>query len=156
MVVASRCFAFRALITQAQMWKSFRVQNSTSLLYLPIPSLAETWKIVTKKLIRRARWWLIAAIVFGLCSIYTAAVSINCPRYLRRMLRTLVVLSRKHFDSTHSPNFCVFYKHSVFPKKIVTLPLYLPITAAIPHRPLSSVPKVAICGEVRLFNIYPV
>ena len=43
------CFAFRALITQAQIWKSFRVQNSTSLLYLPIPSSAETWKIVTKK-----------------------------------------------------------------------------------------------------------
>ena len=29
--------------------KSFRVQNSTSLLYLPIPSPAETCKIVTKK-----------------------------------------------------------------------------------------------------------
>ena len=49
MVVASKCFAFRALITQARIWKSFRVQNSTSLLYLPIPSSAETWKIVTKK-----------------------------------------------------------------------------------------------------------
>ena len=49
MVVVSRCFAFRALITQAQIWKSFRVQNSTSLLYLPIPPSAETWKIVTKK-----------------------------------------------------------------------------------------------------------
>ena len=31
------------------MWKSFWVQNSTSLLYLPIPPSAETWKIVTKK-----------------------------------------------------------------------------------------------------------
>ena len=31
MVVASRCFAFRALITQARIWKSFQVQNSTSL-----------------------------------------------------------------------------------------------------------------------------
>ena len=29
--------------------KSFRVQNSTRLLYLPTPSSAETWKIVTKK-----------------------------------------------------------------------------------------------------------
>ena len=27
MVVASRCFAFRALITQARIWKSFRVPN---------------------------------------------------------------------------------------------------------------------------------
>ena len=49
MVVASICFAFRALITQARIWKSFQVQNLTSLLYLPIPSSAETWKIVTKK-----------------------------------------------------------------------------------------------------------
>ena len=29
--------------------KIFRVKNSTSLLYLPISSSAETWKIVTKK-----------------------------------------------------------------------------------------------------------
>ena len=34
MVVTSRCFAFRALITQARIWKSFRVQNSASLLRL--------------------------------------------------------------------------------------------------------------------------
>ena len=49
MVVASRCFTFRALITQEQIGKRFQVQNSTSLLYLLIPSSAETWKIVTKK-----------------------------------------------------------------------------------------------------------
>ena len=55
MVVASSCLAFRALITQARIGKSFRVQNSTSLLYLLIPSSAETWKIVTKKVITRAR-----------------------------------------------------------------------------------------------------
>ena len=50
MVVTSRCFAFRALIRQAQIWKSFRVQNSTILLHLPIPSSAETWNISTNKL----------------------------------------------------------------------------------------------------------
>ena len=33
----------------ARIGKSFQVHNSTSLLYLPIPSSAETWKIVTKK-----------------------------------------------------------------------------------------------------------
>ena len=49
MVVVSRCFALCALITQAWIWKSFQVHNLTSLLYLPIPSLAETWKILTKK-----------------------------------------------------------------------------------------------------------
>ena len=50
MIVTSRCFAFRALITQAQIEKSFWIQNSTSLLYLPIPSSAETWNIFTNKL----------------------------------------------------------------------------------------------------------
>ena len=47
MVVTSSCLAFRALITQARVGKRFRVQNSTNLLYLPIPSSAETWKIVS-------------------------------------------------------------------------------------------------------------
>ena len=43
-----RCFAFRTLITQARIWKSFSDQNSTSLLHLLIPSLAETWKILNQ------------------------------------------------------------------------------------------------------------
>ena len=34
LVVASSCLAFRALITQARIWKSFRVQNSTSYPFL--------------------------------------------------------------------------------------------------------------------------
>ena len=50
MVVTSICFAFHALITKARIWKGFWVQNSTRLLYLPIPSSAETWKIFTTKL----------------------------------------------------------------------------------------------------------
>ena len=45
-----RCFAFRALITQARIWKRLSDQNSTSSLYLPISSSAETWKIFTNKL----------------------------------------------------------------------------------------------------------
>ena len=50
-LVASRCFAFRALImpSQARILKRFRVQNSTCLLYLPIPLSAKTCKIVTNK-----------------------------------------------------------------------------------------------------------
>ena len=50
MVVSSRCFAFRALITRARIWKRCWVQNSTSLLFLPIPSSAQTCKIFTNKL----------------------------------------------------------------------------------------------------------
>ena len=51
MVVVSRCFAFRALIIHAStnLKKFSRLQNLTSLLYLLIPPLAETWKIVTTK-----------------------------------------------------------------------------------------------------------
>ena len=50
MAVTSRCLAFRTLITQAGIWKSFCAQNSTSLLYLPIPSSTESSKIFTNKL----------------------------------------------------------------------------------------------------------
>ena len=50
MVVTSRCFPFRVLVTQARISQRFWVQNSTSLLYLPIPSSAETWKIFTNQL----------------------------------------------------------------------------------------------------------
>ena len=45
-VVASRCFAVRAVIMQARISISFGVQNLTSLLYLPISSSDETWKIL--------------------------------------------------------------------------------------------------------------
>ena len=58
-VMTLRYFAFRApLITQARIEKGFWVENSTSLLYLPIPSSAETWKIFTKTFCLRLRdWW---------------------------------------------------------------------------------------------------
>ena len=44
-----RLFGFSCANHASTKLKSFRVQNSTSLLYLPIPSSAETWKIATKK-----------------------------------------------------------------------------------------------------------
>ena len=50
MVLTSRCIGFRALITHARISKRFRVENSTSLLYLPISSSAETWEIFTNML----------------------------------------------------------------------------------------------------------
>ena len=42
---ASHNWSYVSHITQAQSWKSFWVENSTSLLYLPILLLAETWKM---------------------------------------------------------------------------------------------------------------
>ena len=44
-----KLFGFSRANHASTIWKSSRVQNSTSLLYLAIPSSAETWKIVTKK-----------------------------------------------------------------------------------------------------------
>ena len=59
----------------------------------------------SRNLIRMTRWWLIVALVFWLCCIYTAPVSINCPRYLSWMLWTLLALSRSNFDSKHCSRF---------------------------------------------------
>ena len=44
-----KLFGFSRANRASTNFKSFRVQNSTRLLYLPTPSSAETWKIVTKK-----------------------------------------------------------------------------------------------------------
>ena len=49
MVVASSCLAFRALITPAPNLKKFSSSKLDKFTLLPIPSSAETWKIVTKK-----------------------------------------------------------------------------------------------------------
>ena len=44
MVVTSRCFAFRTLITPAWIWKRFQVEKLNKFT-LPISSLAQPWKI---------------------------------------------------------------------------------------------------------------
>ena len=61
------------------------------------------------KLILMACWWLIVALVFWLCYIYTAAVSINCLRYLSRILWTLFALSRSNLIQNIVQVFGVFY-----------------------------------------------
>ena len=45
-----KMFCFSCANHASSNLKSFLVQNSTSFLYLPIPSLAETWKILANKL----------------------------------------------------------------------------------------------------------
>ena len=113
--------------------------------------------------------WLIAAVVFWLYSIYTqTAVSINCLRYLQRMLQTLLVLL--HPDILIPKNcslfLCIlslrwfiydwitimeFSKHEISTinmlyslKKSAILHPYLLITAIFPQRLLSSFPKGAV------------
>ena len=83
-------------------------QNNTS---TTASILSYCWKSQewSWNLIRMTRWWLIVALVFSLWYIYTAPVSINCLRYLSRMLWTLLALSRSNFDSKHCSSFCVFY-----------------------------------------------
>ena len=111
------------------------------------------------------RWWLIIL----LCSIYTAAVSINGVQYLK-MLRTLLVLSRLHFDSKQYSSFlCILLLYNYYICKITTMryskhelntinmsyflskichitpDLYI-FTAAT-----FFCPQVGRCGEVRLY-----
>ena len=49
MVVASSCLAFRALITQAPNLKKVSSSKLDKFTLFILPSSAETWKIVTKK-----------------------------------------------------------------------------------------------------------
>ena len=97
MVVASRCFAFRALITQARIWKSFRVQNSTSLLYLPIPPSAETWKIVQRRCVN----------LFWIASFCKTRTDYVCTRL--RLVRISLLISA-------ITEFCVFFSGKLFYK----------------------------------------
>ena len=88
--------------------RGLNCQNNTS---TTASILSYCWKSQewSWNLIRMTRWWLIVALVFSLWYIYTAPVSINCLRYLSRMLWTLLALSRSNFDSKHCSSFCVFY-----------------------------------------------
>ena len=113
--------------------------------------------------------WLIAAVVFWLHSIYTqTAVSINCLRYLQRMLQTLLVLSHPDILIPKNCSFflCIlslrwfiydwitimeFSKHEISTinmlyslKKSAILHPYLLITVTFPQRLLSSFPKGAV------------
>ena len=49
MIVASRCFAFHALITQARIWKSFRVENLTNLLNYPFLCRLKLGKLLQRR-----------------------------------------------------------------------------------------------------------
>ena len=116
--MTSRCFAFRALIMQARIWKSFRVQNSTSLLYLPIPSSAETWKIVTKK---------VSQFFFALADI----LSEKNPYFAKHLFAKQELITRARlrgqdfatgknfsFNHCHTKSFAFFSQESYFIKAI--------------------------------------
>ena len=116
MVVASRCFAFRALITQARIWKSFRVQNSTSLLYLPIPSSAETWKIVTKKVCQfffRLSWqFKREKSVFWIASFCKTRTDYAC----KTSVQDFATGKNFSFNQCHNKEFCFFFSGKLFYK----------------------------------------
>ena len=69
-----------------------------------------------------ARWWLIVAIVFWFCSIYTAAVSINWVQYVWRLLRTLQTFSHVDILIEFSR---VFYFYILF---MIGLPLFVTVS----------------------------
>ena len=113
-----RCFAFRALIRQARVWKRFSDQNSTSLLYLPIPLSAETWKIFKNKLCEFffcISWhFKREKSVFGK-HLFAKQELITCAR-----LRVQDFATGKNFSSNqcHNKEFCVFSQEIYFIKAI--------------------------------------
>ena len=108
MVVASRCFAFPAPIMQAWIWKSFHVQNSTSLLYLPIPSSAETWKIVAKKVCQS--FFALADILSEKSPYFGKHLFAKQELITRARLRGQDFATGKnfHFNQCHTKSFAFF------------------------------------------------
>ena len=116
-----RCFAFRALITQARIWKRFSDQNSTSSLYLPIPSSAETWKIFTNKLCQlffRLSWHFKRE-----KSVFWKASFAKQKLITRARLRVQDFATGKNFSFIHCHNkeLCVFFSGKLFFKSNIKL-----------------------------------
>ena len=114
-----KMFAFRALITQGRIWKGFRVQNSTSLLYLPIPPSVETWKIFTKKM----------------CHFFSPKKNPYFEQHLfakqelitraRRLVQEFATGKNFSFNQCHNKEFRVFSRESYFISAIENFFLYL-------------------------------
>ena len=127
--------AFRALITQAQIWKSFVVQNSTSLLYLPIPLSAETWNIFTNQLCQfcfrfiswhfkreKSVFWRASFCktrtdyMCKLAFVYTTLRLVRISLLISAITKSFAFFSRKLFYKSNKKLFsCVciaWYKHS--------------------------------------------
>ena len=100
-------------------------------------------------LIRIARWWLIAATVFWLCSIYTVAVRIK-TEFLTNVARFAVNILIQNMYLIFS-ELSVLRIHVVLPKtKFVILDIllhYLPMTATL-FCPQAIGWPLSCCGEV--------
>ena len=113
-----RCSAFRALISEARIWKSFSDQNSTSLLYLPIPMSAETWKVFINKLCQlffRLSWHLKRENPY--LGKYLFAKQELIPR-ARLCVQNFATDKNFSFNQCHNKEFCFFSRESYFIKAI--------------------------------------
>ena len=93
---------------------NFWVQNSTSLLYLPIPSSAETWKIVTKKVCQfffRLSWQFKRE-----KSVFWIASFLQNKNWLR--VQDFATGKNFSLNQRHNKQFCVFPRESYFIKAI--------------------------------------
>ena len=147
MVVASRCFAFRALITQARIWKSFSDQNSTSLLYLPIPFAG--WKSLQTSCVN----------FFSL--------KLKNPYLGKHLLAKQELITRERlrvqdfatgknfcFNQCHNKEFFVFSQESYFLKVIEN---FFPVFAS-PDINTRGVGRILYCyanPRLRLGFVYP-
>ena len=109
MVVTSRCFAFLALITQARIWKSFWVKNSTSLIYLPIPTSAETSKIFANML---CQFFLLKLTFKREKSVFWKAAFLQNKNWLRvqdYVYKTSRQCKNFSFNQCHNKEFFCFF-----------------------------------------------
>ena len=113
------CFS-RANHASTNLKKSFSDQNSTSLLYLPIPSSADTWKIFTIKLCQlffRLSWhFKREKSVIWKASFCKTRTDYACRTSCTRLLR--LVISRQLFKPSTSSRVCITVSNSPNPPRV--------------------------------------
>ena len=111
-----RCFAFHGLITQAQIWKSFLVQNSTSLLYLnPFLHLLKLGKSLQTSCVNFFFAW---TDILGEKNPYFGKHLLQNKDWFNTRARLCVqdFATGKNFsfNQCHNKEFCVFSRESYF------------------------------------------
>ena len=99
-------------MTFNSIWKSFRVQNSTSLLYLPIPLSPETWKIVTKKVYQ---FFFAQADSLSKKNLYFEKYLFAIQELIMRArlyVQDFATGKNFSFNQCHNKEFCVFSRDS--------------------------------------------
>ena len=108
MIVTSRCFAFRMLIRQPRIWKSFWVENSTSYFIYPFLCQLKLGKSLQK-----------SCVIFFFCLSWHFKWE-NSVFWKASFCKTKYFATRKNFsfNQCHNKEFCVCSREIYFMKAI--------------------------------------